>query len=244
MISVNWAFSVRTEEWGDANLTLWAEETETYIQPLSSLSKDIVDSRKDVVFLKCPAHTDFMKNTFVFKSPIDINLDIDITETATNVWCDNIPQPLFDKIIDLRFLQVNEAGRSPYPIIGIDFLNTFTCAEEMNISIVPAHMHYNDFTAKTSVIPGTYDISKWTRPVELVFEVRKYKERIEIKKGDALFYVKFNSRSQVKLQKSVTPWDQIDVCSKLRASSTFKSLKYRYQSLIDYKKSIANNNNP
>jgi hypothetical protein len=243
MINVNWAFSLRTEEWHDASLNFWAEETETYIQPLSSLSKDIVDSRKNVVFLKCPAHTDFMKNTFVFKSPIDLNIDIDITKATTEVWCDNIPQPLFDKLIDLRFLQTPEAGHSHYPIIGVDFLNTFTCTEEMNISILPAHMHYNDFTAKTGVIPGSYDISKWTRPIELVFEVKQSKERIEIKKGDALFYVKFNNTSQVKLQKSATPWDEIDICSKLRASNTFKSLKYRYQSLIDYKKSIANNNN-
>ena len=64
MINVNWAFSVRTEAWSDVTLNLWAEETETYIQPLSGLSKDVVDSRKDVVFLKCPAHTDFLKNTF------------------------------------------------------------------------------------------------------------------------------------------------------------------------------------
>lgn len=243
MITVEWAFSLRVEEWVEPNLTTWAETIERNIDLPTTLSKDVIDLRKNVVFLKCPAHTNFMKNTFVFKSPIDINIEVDVDTENANIWCDNIEQPLFNKMIDLRFLSAKEFGSSPYPIIGIDFLNTFKCDQSLSMSITPAHLHYNEFTTKASVIPGSFDISRWTRPVECVFEVKKSQEKIQIKRGDALFYIKFDSETQIKLVKINTPWHDVDVCAKLRADAPFKSLEYRYHSLEDYKKSITNDNN-
>ena len=187
MITVEWAFSLRVEEWAEPDLAAWAETVEQCIELPTALSKDVIELRKNVVFLKCPAHTDFMKNTFVFKSPIDINIEIDVNAEYANVWCDNIEQPLFNKIIDLRFLNAKEVGSSPYPIIGIDFLNTFKCDQSLIMSITPAHLHYNEFTTKASLIPGSFDISKWTRPVECVFEVKNSHEKIQIKKAFGLF---------------------------------------------------------
>jgi len=243
MINLNWSFSLRSDNWQNKDLDIWAESIENSINLLDPLSKDIVSSRKNVVFLRCPAHTDYMKNTFVFKSPIDITLDIEIDKSTAKVWCENIQQNLFEKIIDIRFLNLEESGSSPYPIIGIDFLNTFTCDQDLDIAILPAHMHFNDFTAKTGIIPGTYNIGKWSRPVECVFEVKNNKERIEIKKGDALFYLKVNSKETIKIIKVPTPWNEIDICAKLTAAEPFKPLSYRYSSLNNYKKSIADNNN-
>lgn len=237
MVNVNWSFTVKAEEWSEESLNIWADSVETEVLALSALSRDVVDTRKNVVFLKCPAHTDFMKNTFVFKSPLDISLDIDVNDQFAKVWSRNLDQAIFNKIIDLRFLSLSEAGTSPYPIIGIDFLNAFTCSSPMLVSITPAYLHFNDFTTKTSVIPGTYDISRWTRPIECVFEVKSNCEQIEIKKGDALFYVKFESTVPVKLVKANMPWNEIDLCAKLRAEEPFKPLRHRYASRSNYQKS-------
>lgn len=236
MITINWSFSLRSDNWNNAELSTWAESIENSIIELDSLSKDIVTSRKHVVFLRCPAHTDYMKNIFVFKSPIDLTLNVDINESTAKVWSENLTQEIFEKIIDLRFLNLKESGTSPYPILGIDFLNTFTCDDDLIISIFPAHMHYNDFTSKTSVVPGTYNVGKWTRPVECVFEIKNLKEKIEIKKGDALFYIKIDSKESIKIIKVPTPWVKIDICAKLRAEDPFKPLSHRYNSLENYKK--------
>jgi hypothetical protein len=138
-------------------------------------------------------------------------------------------------MVDSRFLQKSEKGISQHPIIGIDLLNTFICESPAMLQVFPAFMHYNDFTSKTSVIPGEYDISKWTRPVELVFEVKNQKEHIKIKKGDALSYFKFNTDDTVKLEKSYTPWEEINICNDLRSADKFKPLKERYSSYKDYK---------
>lgn len=207
---------------------------ETY-NPYVSLSSDALSSRKGVTFIKCPAVTDFMKSTYVFKSPIDLSFDLEVTNTFSKIYCENISQDIFDSIVDIRFLENEERGESQYPLIGIDFLNTFTCDSSVMLQVFPAFMHYNDFTSKTTVIPGEYDINKWVRPVELVFEVKNRTEQIKIKKGDALSYFKFSSNDSVKLENSATPWEEISICNDLRNANTFRPLKERYKSYKEYK---------
>lgn len=206
-------------------------------QPFESLTKEIVSARKNATFLKCPAHTDFLKNTFVFKAPFDITFDINIVEQgASTVYCENISQEMFNHIVDLRFLEDTERGISQYPIIGVDFLNTLRCEKSMQLQVYPAFLHYNDFTYKATVIPGEFDISKWTRPVELVFEVKNRKEKIEIKKGDALSYFKFNTDELIKLEKEEVPWQDIYTCNRIRDANQYRPLKERYQAFADYRK--------
>ena len=80
MNTVKYGFSLRNENWNDDDLDAWADYLESTVKCPSSVLKDVSESRKNVVFLKCPAHTDFLKNTFVFKSPIDITINIETNE--------------------------------------------------------------------------------------------------------------------------------------------------------------------
>lgn len=206
----------------------------TDYNPYVSLSSDVLKNRRDVTFVKCPAVTDFMKSTYVFKSPFDLDLNIEVTTEFSKVYIDNISQEIFNSIVDMRFLENEERGQSPHPLIGIDFLSTFTCDSSVMLQVFPAFMHYNDFTSKTCVIPGEYDISKWTRPVELVFEVKDKKEHIKIKKEDALCYFKFTSSDTIKLEKNLTPWKEINICNDLRNKNKFRPLKERYKSYEEH----------
>ena len=204
--------------------------------PYSRLSKEIATTRKGVTFMRCPAVTDSFKNTWVFNSPMDLNIDVDVNEEYSNVYCDNVDQEFFDLMIDIRFLNKSEAGISPYPLIGIDFLNTFMCDESLILQTLPAFLHYNDFTNKATTVPGEYDISKWVRPVELVFEVKNKHERISIKKGDALCYFRFLTEDTVKLQQSATPWKEVVICNDIRNANLNRPLSERYKSYNDIKK--------
>jgi hypothetical protein len=204
--------------------------------PFSKLTKEIATSRKGATFMRCPAVTDTFQNTWVFKSPIDLNIDIDVNQTYSNVYCDNVDQEFFDLMVDIRFLEKDERGISPYPIIGLDLLNTFTCEQSLMLQTLPAFLHYNDFTNKATTVPGEYDINKWVRPVELVFEVKNKQERISIKKGDALCYFKFLADDNVKLQTAATPWEEIIICNDIRNADLNRPLKERYKSYSKVKK--------
>ena len=103
------------------------------------------------------------------------------------------------------------------------------------MQVFPAFMHKNEFTDKTTVIPGEYDVGRWTRPVETVFEIRSNREQIVITKGDAISYVKFSSDDQIKMIKSAIPWDEIAQCNDIRNADLFRPLAERYNSLADAK---------
>jgi len=236
MIEIDWSFTVRAEykqdspHWRNLDTAAWAESTERSVLEPNLLSSEIVKSRKNTIYLKCPAHTDYLKNTFVFKSPVDIDFDIDIDHEIVKVWCANLPQDIFQNIIDLRFLDKNNSGDNQYPIIGIDLLNIFYCRTDMLMSVTPAFLHYNDFNQNVCVIPGQYDISKWVRPVEIVFELKQSKTKFKIQKGDALCYFKFDTDEVVKIKKVPCPLESMELCSKIVAADKFKSLKNRYES--------------
>jgi hypothetical protein len=233
---VNWSF-ITNCEWGVDHADCVRSLLQEDYEPFTNLSKELISSRKRVVYLKCPAHTDFLKNTFVFRAPFDLTIDLEI-DSATNsakIYCENISQEIFDLIIDRRFLLKNKQEINTYPLLGVDWLSVFTAKESTLIQVLPAFMHHNNFTEKTTIIPGEYDISKWTRPIETVFEIRSNKEKIVIKKGDAISYIKFLTKDTVKLIKNPAPWDQIKLCNEIRQSDTFRPLAERYKSLEEIK---------
>lgn len=226
MKTINWSF-ITSHEWDIDHHQSVLPLIGDLESPYDSLTKYIISTRKGSTYLKCPAHTDFIKNTFIFHAPFDLNLQIEISNGRQEIIVDNINQYIFDKIIDLRFLNDNPS----YPLLGIDWLSVFTCDQSINVQVMPAFLHDNDFTKKTNLIPGEFNIGKWTRPIEMVFEIKYLKEKIKIQKGDAIAYFKFNDSDHIKLNKTQTPWSEIELCNKIRESSPSRPLKERYQSL-------------
>jgi hypothetical protein len=229
---VNWSF-ITSNQWHIDHPNCVKPLLKDDYVPFANLSRHITSSRKGSTYLKCPAHTDFLKNTFVFCAPFDLNIDIavDTRTKSARVFCDNIDQEIYQNIVDTRFIPDAASKKVKHAVLGIDWLTVLQSQESCLLQVFPAFMHRNDFTEKTTLIPGEYDISKWTRPVETVFEIRSHNERIEIKRGDAIAYMKFNSIDTIKLFKAVTPWEEIILCNNIRNADKFRPLRERYQAL-------------
>jgi hypothetical protein len=58
------------------------------------------------------------------------------------------------------------------------------------IEQLPPSMHLEECVQNMRVIAGTFDISKWFRPVESSFEVVDPTKVLRIRRGDPLFYVR------------------------------------------------------
>lgn len=233
MKTVEWSFITNNIIGADPHPLCVLDLISKDYNPFKSLSKEISVTRKGTTYLKCPAHTDFLKNTWVFCAPFDLSLEIEIDPHTdlVKIYCENISQEVFSQIVDTRFVLTHQQGKNPYPLLGIDWLNILTCEESLMVQVFPAFMHRNEFTEKTTVIPGEYDIGKWTRPVEVVFEIRSNREKIQIKKGDAISYVKFLSDEPIKLVNSTVPWPAIKDCNDIVTADKRRPLKERYASL-------------
>ncbi len=230
MKEVNWSFLTSTK-WGVEHLDSLNSKIDYSKIALKSLTKEVSSTRKKSTFLKCPAHTDFIKNTFIFVCPFDIKVIVDISDDKKRIHIPSLTQEMFDAFIDIRFIESYHSKNNPYPLLGMDFLNVFTCEEPTHLQVFPAFMHNNEFTRKTSIVPGEYNIGKWTRPIEMVFEIFEPKQEINILKGDALMYFKFQCDKTIKIIKSDVPWNEMQLCDSIRKKNTFRPLKERYQTL-------------
>lgn len=73
---------------------------------------------------------------------------------------------------------------------------------ENNVSITTNNgiLSNSDFSNKTNIIPGTFNISKWFRPIELAFIIRQPDTEINIQEGDVILNVTFDGDISEKIE--------------------------------------------
>lgn len=159
-----------------------------------SLFKHLQDTRKGTVYLKCPAFQDYIKNTFVIKAPLDLEISVNRKKGTIDVV--GIPQE-YGKFIINRIDEFEPTN--PY-VISIFPVYLFYSNDNIHLESMPATMELNDSISNTMLIPGTYNISKWIRPIDFSFEVKDDTQKIKFKRGDVLFYVKFRTDDDSKVE--------------------------------------------
>lgn len=137
-------------------------------------------------YLTCPAFTQYHKNTFVIKSDLSFNFGF------------NSSNKFGISHFDEDFLKANLKIRNAQEKIVNLHWNLHTFADqEVKMSMLPANFDVNDFTKKTVLFTGEYDISKWFRPLQCTFKMLE--NTISLKRGDALYYIHFHTNKNIKL---------------------------------------------
>jgi hypothetical protein len=158
--------------------------------------KLISNSRsKDTEYLRCPALQDYYKNCFLLRSPVNVTINI-ATQPDGDKFAsiDTYDQKFFDENIMIRYKKGYK-----YPILHLKFFYVFYANEPLMIELLSPSMHKTELQNNINVIYGTYDISKWIRPVEFAFEVIDDTKPIVIKRGDPMYYVRFPTINKIKL---------------------------------------------
>lgn len=139
---------------------------------------------------KCPAIVDDLKNMFVIKSPVDI--DVKIFHEESKIQVDDQPTDFVKSFIG------EPQGKWGIHQLGIGYL--FFTEQSLMAHQLPAYFDDNDFTRNTFTISGGFDVGSWFRPMgKPAFMWRPTSNRCKIKEGDALIYMKFATREKVKL---------------------------------------------
>jgi len=137
---------------------------------------------------RCPAVVDELKNIFVIKSPV--TLGVEVKRDRLNVAGQSIP-------FAQSFLG-NPQGRFGIMQMSLGYL--FFAEKSLLATQLPPYYDHNGYTEKTFSISASYDIGRWFRPVCKPSFIFKPKiETIEIKEGDALAYIKFNTQEKINL---------------------------------------------
>jgi hypothetical protein len=184
--------------------------------------------------VRCPAIVDDLKNIFVIKSPVDLKLHISMNKFSIKVANQEMN---FAK----AFLGESQ-GKFGIHQLGMGYL--FFSESSLIATQLPAYYDVNSFTTNTFTISASFDIGQWYRPsAKPAFIFKPGTTEIDIKEGDPLLYIKFNTQEKVKL----IEFDDIEfkrlgeqspefLCGNLKKHSSFTiSLSKCYEYFNQYK---------
>jgi hypothetical protein len=183
---------------------------------------------------RCPAIVDDLKNIFVIKSPVDLKLHIGMGKSTIKV----VNQEMnFAK----AFLGESQ-GKFGIHQLGMGYL--FFSEKSLIATQLPAYYESNSFVNNTFSISASFDIGQWYRPsAKPAFIFKPGTTEIDIKEGDPLIYIKFNTQEKIKLiEFDDTEFKRLGdqspeyICSNLKKQSSFTiSLAKCYEYFNQYK---------
>ena len=225
-ITVYWS-SVLTSEYSQTNLL--------HLEIVPVL-KDFVKSYKNqplkTAYAQCPAATNFFKNTFVVKSPID--LEINLTQNPPSISIPGSDMPNANSLFTIRSF--------PDRLFDLEIPFTFISDTSLEMSQMPAFLHENNYTKSSSTFAGRFNIGKWIRP--LYSTITLHQPKVKINRGDALFYVKFDTNKKIILKNFIHDnytQAMINNCVNVKdfyRKIPFSKLYKMYQKLNQHKKLI------
>lgn len=141
-------------------------------------------------YLSCPVLVKQMNDTYVIKSPINFSF----TWTGKNIHTPSeYTKEFVDRIINVRDINTG--------VISLNFRIIFFADQAVNTTLTGPYFSNNVFANNVRMFPGSFDISKWFRPLDVTFQVKSPNTTINIKKGDHLMYLQFNTNDKYQIKK-------------------------------------------
>ena len=185
---------------------------------------------------RCPAFKSFYENTYAFLSPKNIKVWIDDNKTLN--WLVE-PSRIDAHLHNLCII------RSEKTFSINNLMSIFWCEEELVAEQIGTFSCGTELESKTQTYCGSFDISKWFRPMETAYLFLKNENSVSIKRGDPLYFVRFNTTKKVVLKQfRMTPKlsELFDTCVQFK--SVDKSFHHKLSNYYDalfrrgYKKEI------
>ena len=134
---------------------------------------------------RCPAVQDYLANVYAIRSPVSFSVKISPEEgriVGVDTKSDDVR-----KLIRFR----SNPSITTHTVISLSCYYAFYCKAPMLVEQLPAFFEHGDAQTKATVIPGTFRIDQWVRPVEVALEIQKGVTELVVKRGDILSYVRF-----------------------------------------------------
>jgi hypothetical protein len=179
-------------------------------------------------YINCRGLPNLYKNTFLVTSPIDADISVNYTNDNTHFWGTGTdffigrPRP---------FKNMNS--------VDLDFSYIFFSEESLELSQIPAFLHKTTFSENAFIASGSFDISKWFRPIFPSFIFWENSSNLVLKKDDPLYYLDFKTNKNVILKQFDFTKDIYEImsgCISYRNNNPLKTLNYLYDRFLESKR--------
>lgn len=182
--------------WAPVNYNLYGPPKDNnifYYDPKSLLSilNESRNKETDISnFFRCPTVTGLTKNIFVLENPLDVNVNFDRKS--------NKVKP--SSGLQLNFVNHHEPSVDQNLLLTYELKWIFFTEEpSLNMTLTSPYFSYSPHTQFASIVPGTIDIGQWFRNINLEFNIWNNKDELQIKAGEHISYVHFDTDKTVEL---------------------------------------------
>jgi len=162
--------------------------TEPPVRIMQTFHKESGSTTDSASYKACAGAKNLYQNTFVIKSPFDVNAKL------VGQYPNVMVQESFN-LISMR----NPTYENSHSI-DYDYHWIFFSEESVEIVQTPPYMHQTKASAYGIQASGSYDISQWFRSINATYNLHPAVDEFKVDKDEPIFYVDFRTKKRVVLK--------------------------------------------
>lgn len=197
------------------------------------LRKELFDTRNRSnktrnTFLKCPAVTSVINNVFVWQSPKDTKVDLEIKDDQVRLnaleGADNA---------DIFHWTVEHQPTISYNLlVTLKYHIVFFAEEDVDVLFTAPYFSNAPHLQYGAVVPGKFNVGSWFRPYNAEMNLWEKNTHMEFKEGEPIAYFTFLTDKKINLIR-FNMSEKAHQFSRANATSgtwlPYKTLQQRYQ---------------
>lgn len=194
----------------------------------------LMEARNGMPYLKCPAVSKEYQNDFVICAPYDLKYTFD--SNLKTISTDRFGQTFYDTMLNTSWHNLPEGLP---PLVQSTPRYIIYSFEDVEIEQTDLPILNSKFSSNTKVIRGTYNISKWYRPIEVAFEVIDVTKPVVMEAGEPMCLLRFKTPNNVPIKLTrvdITPEleERILSCLSVKSKRSGLKLEKLYDLAADY----------
>lgn len=194
------------------------------VKVISTLSKDTNPNKNE--YLSCTGMKNFFKNSYTILHPIDSSINFQIDDgkliptsgTGFPAW---------------KFFE--ESSIHNRPRLSYDCSWVFFSEEDLTMELLPPFLHDTADRSGGVVSTGSFNISKWFRPINPDYILWENAKSLSVRAGDPAFYIRFLTDRKIILKQFDLDYELYEIISQALQHKNFfpkESLEKLYDRFI------------
>jgi hypothetical protein len=194
----------------------------------------LLEARNGMPYLKCPAVAKEFQNDFVVCAPYDLTFTFD--DDAKTISTDKYGQIFYDTMISGGWKNLPQGLP---PLVQTPPRYIMYSFDDVEIELTDLPIISSKFSSNIKMVRGTYNISKWYRPLEAAFEVIDPSKPVVMEAGEPLCLLRFRTPNNVAVKLTrvdITPEleSRIRACLGVKLKRSGLRLEQLYELAADY----------
>lgn len=133
----------------------------------------------------CKSFLEMFKNAYILKQPLSVDIDFSKkNENQTHAEWFAFKSPSFNNAITVDY----------------DVAWLFYSEDSIIMEMTPPYLHKYSSISQGYITSGSFDISKWLRPVTLAYQLFPEEKTLTLKAGEPAAYINFKTEKKIVLK--------------------------------------------